>query len=309
MKTLNVEQIKSLVKSELNCGDCRGLTKAKLLPNADKVCGDQGQVDDGKICEHFRSNVYALRDVMDQNGDSLVALFEMFGNMDAKTLRTVAGMLLAESKTRKHGFKMGQPVFVRYRGRDGRDYMNNFMAARILDVDDKEIRIISEEGDIVLTYPNDERVFSSAIFTKEEFAPMRASMIEKGRLIDPEKAIKTAKRFLPEEMINFSAPSDLDGFAVPMMNEVVKGKKKRPKKTNTLVDIVDLIDSGYMMGDEHDEDDGVELSDDAYQTHGKATKVKKVGKGAKAKAGKAKKVKAVKKIRKIRKGALELGDL
>lgn len=297
MKTLSIEQIKKLVKSELTCGDCRGLSRDRLLPNADKACGAQGQPEDSKICQHFRANSYDLREAFAEEGDKLSALFDLFSNMNTKALRVIAGMLLAENKTRNNGYKLGQPVFVRYRGRDGRNYLNNFMAARILDADNDNIRVVSEDGKTTLTYPNEERITKGTIFTKEAFKPLRKEMIKAGKLIDPEKEIKTAKNILPEEAVDFRAPKALDGFAIPMMADVVRGKKSKRAKTNTLVDIVDVIDNGYMMSTEHDEDEGYSLADDQYKTETRRSKKS------------ARSVKSLAPLKLSKSGTIDLGDM
>lgn len=269
MRTLD---IKALVKSELSCGDCRGLTKDALLPSAEKPCATQGQLADSKICRHYRSDSQSLTELMQSSGNELVALFNLFKNFSDKDLRVVAGLLLAESKTRRHGVRLGQAVFVRYRGRETRNYLNNFMAARVLDVDDNSIRLISEKGDVVLTYTN-AGFAGPSVYTKAQFAKLRKEMIKEGKLIDPEREIKTSKRMLPEESnVNFSAPSSLDGFSLPMMGEVVKGKgaKRKARKTNTLVDIVSMIESGHDMGAEQDESGVMSLGSNSYRRKNKS---------------------------------------
>lgn len=259
--------IKALVKSELTCGDCRGLTRDALLPSAEKPCATQGQLADSKVCRHYRSDSQSLTDVMTKHGDDLVGLFNTFKNFSDKDLRVVAGMMLAEAKTRRHGVRMGQAVFVRYQGRETRNYMNNFMAARVLDVDDNSIRLISENGETVLTYANT-GFAGPSVYTKVQFAKLRKEMISQKKLIDPEREIKTTKRLLPEESnVNFSAPSSLDGFSLPMMDEVTKGRgaKRKGKRTNTLVDIVSMIENGHDMGAEQDESGVMSLGSNSYR--------------------------------------------
>lgn len=271
--------IKTLVKSELTCGDCRGLTRDALLPTAEKPCATQGQLADSKICKHYRSDSQSLTELMTEHGDTLVALFNTFRKMSDKDLRVVAGMLLSESKTRRHGVKMGQAVFVRYRGRETRNYLNNFMAARVLDVDADSIRLISEKGDIVLTYANN-GFNGPSVYTKKQFAKLRAEMIKAGKLIDPEQEIKTAKRNLPQEdNVNFSAPSSLDGFSIPLMEDVTKGRggKRKGRKTQTLVDIVSMIENGHDMGAEQDESGVMSLGGNSYKSKDKKKKLR-VGK-------------------------------
>ncbi|QYW03982.1 hypothetical protein pEaSNUABM25_00338 [Erwinia phage pEa_SNUABM_25] len=255
----------------MTCGDCRGLTRDALLPTAEKPCATQGQLPDAKICKHYRPDSASLTTLMSENGDSLIAMFNTVKDFSTKDLHVVAGLLLREAKTRSYGVRIGQAVFVRYQGRETRNYLNNFMAARVLDVDDETIRLISEKGDIVLTYAN--TGFSGpSVYSKQQFTKLRKEMKASGKLIDPERQIKTTKRMLPmEDNVSFSAPSSLDGFSIPMMDEVVKGRgaKRKGKKTNTLVDIVSMIDNGYDMGAEQDESGVMSLGSNSYKNKGK----------------------------------------
>ena len=264
---MSTDDIKALVKSEIACGDCRGLTRAALIPAADKPCATQGIQEASKICKHFRTDIHGLRNMMQKNGDILVGMFEMFGKLEDRDLRLIAGMLLGEAKTRRYGFKMGQPVFVRYRGREKRNYLNNFIAARVMDIDDEYIRVMSEDGQIVLTYLNT-GFEGPSLYSKPAFKKLRAEMIQQGKLIDPEKEIKTSKRFMPEEGdVKFSTPSSLDGLTIPRMGEVVKGKKaKKKRKTNTLVDFAGMVENGFDMGADVDESGQMELGDNSYRS-------------------------------------------
>lgn len=302
-KTLRTADLKELVKTTVTCGDCRGLSRDVLIPAATKPCESLGKLEDSKMCKHFRTNTYDLQNLMQEGGDGLVALFQLFGSMEEKDLRIISMMLLREANTRKHGVKMGQPVFVRYRGRESRNYLNNFMAARILDIDDKEIRLISEEGNIVLTYPNT-GLAGPSVYSKSEFKPLMKKMKAEDKLIDPEQEIKTVKKYLPDEDVKFKVPTILDGFSVPNMDDVVKGKKgKKGKKTNTLVDLMGMIDSGSLLGAFADDEDGaLELGEDVYLNEDADRKPK-------AKVKSKSKLKAKIKPRKRMKGPVEMGDI
>lgn len=272
---MSTDDIKALVKSELACGDCRGLSRDALIPAADKPCATQGIQEASKICKHFRTDSHGLRGLMQKNGDILVGLFEMFGKLEDRDLRLIAGMLLGEARTRRHNFKMGQPVFVRYRGRETRNYLNNFMAARVLDVDDQYVRVMSEDGQTILSYLNT-GFEGPSLYSKPAFKKLRTQMVQQGKLIDPEKEIKTSKRYLPEESdVKFSAPSSLDGLTIPRMGQVVKGKKgKKKRRTSTLIDMVDMVENGFDMGADVDESGQMELGDNSYsgKRRGKAGK-------------------------------------
>jgi len=302
-KTLRTADLKELVKTTVTCGDCRGLNRDVLIPAATKPCESLGKMEDSTMCKHFRTNTYDLQNLMQEGGDGLVALFQLFGSMEEKDLRIISMMLLREANTRKHGVKMGQPVFVRYRGRESRNYMNNFMAARVLDIDDKEIRLISEEGNIVLTYPNT-GLAGPSVYSKSEFKPLMKKMKAEDKLIDPEQEIKTVKKYLPDEDVKFKVPTILDGFSVPNMDDVVKGKKgKKGKKTNTLVDLMGMIDSGSLLGAFADDEDGaLELGEDVYLNEDADRKPK-------AKVKSKSKLKAKIKPRKRMKGPVEMGDI
>ncbi|WOL24581.1 DNA topoisomerase [Yersinia phage fHe-Yen9-02] len=273
-KQLRTLDVKALVKSELACGDCRGLTRDALLPSAEKPCNTQGVLDSSKICNHFRADSFSLKEVMQEHGNELVGLFKTFASFSDKDLRVIASMLLSESRTRRQGAKMGDPIFVRYRGRETRNYINNFMACRILDVTEQEIRCVSEDGQIVLTYPNN-GFTGPSVYSKADFRKLHKKMKAENKLIDPEKEIKTARRNLPDEAnISFSAPSSLDGFSVPRMGDVVRGKgaKRKKTKTHTLMDIVSMIDAGHDMGSNMDEAGVTELSSDKYHSRIKRSK-------------------------------------
>lgn len=303
-KNLRTMDLKELVNATVTCGDCRGLSRDVLIPSSTKPCDSQGKIEDSKICRHYRTNTYDLRRLMEEGGDGLVAMFQLFGTMEEKDLKLIAMMLLREANTRKHGVKMGQPVFIRYRGREKRNYFNNFMAARILDIDDKEIRCISESGNIVLTYPNENNDLAGpSVYSKSEFKALAKVMEKENKLIDPEREIKTVKKYLPEEDVKFKVPTILDGFSVPTMDDVVKGKGgKKKKKTNTLVDLMGMIESGSLLGAfEDDEDGALELGEDVYVHEEKSTKVK-------PKSKQKGKVKPKAKAKKKRNGPVELGD-
>jgi len=278
-KILRTADITELVKRELTCGDCRGLSRDVLIPASPKPCASLGKLEDSKTCRHFRTNTFQLKEMMEEHGDELVGLFQLFSKLDEKDLRAMAGMLLSESQTRKQGVKMGQPIFVRYRGRESRNYMNNFMAARILDMDDKEVRLISETGNIVLTYQNT-GLNGPSLYSKAEFKKLSKKMKEEDKLIDPEREIKTVKKYLPDEDVKFKAPTALDGYSVPSMDDIVKGKGgKKKRRTNTLVDIVEMIDRGHSLGADIDEDEGsVDLGANSYK-QGKTKKKKSFAKG------------------------------
>jgi hypothetical protein len=68
-------------------------------------------------------------------------------------------------------------------------------------------------------------------------------------------------------------------FAIPMMEDVAKGRggKRKGKKTQTLVDIVSMIENGHDMGAEQDESGVMSLGGNSYKSKDKKKKLR-VGK-------------------------------
>lgn len=262
--------IKNLVAKEMSCGDCSGLTREALLPNEPKPCSAQGRSEKSKLCKHFRSDSFSLTETMKgEAGDVIVGLAETFSQLEDKDLRIIAGLLLAESRTRRQGFQFGQPIFVRHSGRAGRDYISNFMACRVLEANDDLIKVISEDGSITLTYTNEGTdLRGPTLYTQKVFKKLHRKMKAEKKFIDPEQEIKRSRIQSPEEEVKFKPVRSLDGFSVPRMEDVVTGRKgKTGKKTNTIMDlsrIVSDIENGFDMGSQFDEEGSVILKDDDY---------------------------------------------
>lgn len=268
MKKAKTNELHALVSAAMTCGDCSGFNRDILLPQkAEQVCSAQGRLEKAKVCNHFRADAFSLRDIMmdDDAGDKLVALMDVISEFDDKHLRVMAGLLLRESQTRRFSVSMGDPVFVRYRGRETRNYVNNFYAARVLDVDGNRIRVISEDGTLCLSYENNG--FSGpSVYSKSAFQPLMKKMKAKGHIVDPEKEIKSATSFAPNESVTFRAPKEADGFSVPKMDDVVKGgRKKRTVANNSLVNIVAAIENGVDLGSRVDDAGVTRLSSDSYR--------------------------------------------
>lgn len=269
-KKVRSQDIKALVAKELACGDCSGLTREALLPNEPKPCNNQGRSEKSKLCKHFRSDTFSLSESMQGDaGDVIVGLAETFSQLKDKDLRIIAGLLLAESRTRRQGLSFGQPIFVRHSGRAGRDYISNFMACRVLEANEDRIKVISEDGTLTLTYANEGTDLKGpTLYTQKVFKKLHRKMKAEKMLIDPEKEIKRSRIQSPEEEIKFKPVRSLDGFSVPRLEEVATGRKgKTGKKTSTIMDlsrIVNDIESGYDMGSQFDEEGSVILKDDDY---------------------------------------------
>lgn len=215
-----------------------------------------------------------------ESGDVIVGLAETFSQLEDKDLRVIAGLLLAESRTRRQGFRFGQPIFVRHSGRAGRDYISNFMACRVLEANEDRIKVISEDGTITLTYINEGTdLRGPTLYTQKAFKKLYRKMKSEKKFIDPEKEIKRTRIQSPEEEVKFKPVKSLDGFSVPRMDDVVTGRKgKTSKKTNTIMDlsrIVNDIESGFDMGTQFDEEGSVILKDDDYILEKETTKKKK----------------------------------
>lgn len=268
-------ELKALIKSELTCGDCSGLRYDDLIPTEVKrdpqTCGQQGRAASAHICKHYRASAFDLAETLqeEESGDAMISIMKMFGHLEEKDLRIMATMLLKEAKTRRFGMKIGAPVFIRFKGRGIRDYANNFFAARILDVTEEYVRVISEDGVTQLTYEN--TGFSGpSIYSRSAFQPLRKKMRSQGLINDPEKTIKSA--WCPEEDVQFKLGNSLDGVKIARLDNVTKSSKRRVKRTNTLCDIVASIELGNNMGSRTDEAGVTRMASDVYVRSSRTSK-------------------------------------
>ena len=255
MKHSHKIEIKQLIASVVSCGDCSGFSREALLPNSTSSCAKQGALNSQTICPHFRANAFNLSDSM-KEGTEVRDLLDLINKVPDESIKALAGLLLKESKTRALGSRLGMRVYVRYRGRDKADYASNFLAARVLDVSKERIRLISDDGATCLTFPN--TGFEGPIYSEKAFAPIRKNIRRQKMAYDPEieaNADRERNRrklegvFSDEDHTRFKTPNDLslDNLSIPDLATVSR-KKKRAKRTSTLLDLANIIEQGTVIG-------------------------------------------------------------
>jgi hypothetical protein len=184
----------------------------------------------------------------------------MVDGLPTKALPMFASMLHFEAKTRAKGYRFGQKVYVRFRGRG--DYMSNFMSAYIFSVSNQYARIMSRDGRCTLTYATSVLKTGKVIYTVDEFVELRDAMLAKNKLTDPdvERSIKKLLRAEEEYELKLS----YDTGSIPTIDSVFKdsGIPKASKRRNktasdsetfvpiaSLVDMINDFSNGYIRED------------------------------------------------------------
>lgn len=274
----------------VSCGDCEGLSRRSLHPAGDDgksapVCSQNGTLPESKPCAKFRPDVFSL------STDARVALRQLSNlvkKFDPRGLRIVANTLLNEHKTRQHGVRFGQRIFVRYRSYVGRDYTSNFMSCTVMDAGDGVIRLMSKDGQTALTFdlPNNGTFNGPVLYDAASFKPLLKKMKRDKKYFDPQN--ETSKRLAPEEPVTYKVrKGDLDSAIVDIEDALrSKPKRKRGSQSNrTLVDLRDMVAEiergGFLGGDvgEFTDDDVVVLGDTEYREAKKKKKVRRAREG------------------------------
>lgn len=285
MKTkINIQE---MVRRVISCGDCAGLNREAL--RGDKPCCTEGRLSAERVCPQFKANVFTLSDSM-KKGTQLRDLLDLFSHLEDSDIKTVAGLFLKELETRSTGHRLGERVYVRYRGKDSANYASNFCAARILDVTKTRVRIISDDGTMTANLLNS-GFNGPTIYSEKAFAAVRKAFVKKNLAIDPEIELDNRKRnstILEGKLIEsgkLSAndlrgklPNGLDGFVIPKMEQVVGKSKKNATKSTTasLIDIARIVDSGEVLVSKADEAGVTKLSGKVRVT-GRKTIIRKSG--------------------------------
>lgn len=216
-----------------HCGSCLFLDREKKF---EKPCIVLGKIPTSKACTSFRPDLYQLAHPEEQFTD-LDNLVSAIGKMSITQLAILSGLAARERITRKYGYRFFQKVYVRYVGNSANNYLSNFTAARILDVDSKHIRLIGEKdfrAYILLEHGGKGK--NESVFTAAEFAPMRRQMIDANKLVD--KSVKVEK-MLKSSSRGVVAP--VDEF---LAGSVESTKIKKRKASDDLVSLVSKMSSG-----------------------------------------------------------------
>jgi hypothetical protein len=251
--------IKAIIKSTLTCGDCAGFKREILIPET-KGCSLSGKSAENSICPKFRSDVLEIKQKIRESG-SLLAFLDLVSEFDVKDLKLVGAALLTEARTRNNGFVAGQKIWVRIKNASNRNYISNFVTARVLSADADYVRLTSDDGKLGLTYPNDGNNGPS-LYTEDTFKPLLRLMKEANNYVDPMDAVARVKAVEPVTYKKSRKTDDVQRF-----EDEVRTKPKRRKRSEayTLADIVMAIESGSDLGADVDEETGhVALGNNRY---------------------------------------------
>ncbi len=200
-----------------------------------------GVIETSEICQKFRVNTKELGDFV-SNESGFTALAKVVASLPTSNLRAFGAILMREELTRKACYKFGQAVYVRYRGAAGANYLSNFMKAYIMYVDRNVYKIMSHDGKCTLTFYAD---CAPHILSREEFVPLRNSMLEKGRMVDPDVRKSLARKLRAEEDYELSMTSDSKKGHITTIDKVFKESKIPKNGINDLCAIVANIERGY----------------------------------------------------------------
>jgi len=226
-----------------------------------------------RACPKFKAEPSIIREALEEDAeDGFREIASCVKGMNPRQLKAMAGALLNEVVTRKNGFYMWQPVYIRFRGTANANYMSNFMTGRVVNADKNTVRIISDDGKTVLRYENTGHEGPS-IYSVEAFAPIKEVMIEKGKRIDPSER-ETPKRLRPEDMkdVDFKLNSDGLNGLVSNVGKVVRSNKvaRRARPNDNIMDLTKIaqsIESGTANYVEMSEETGeYELASHSYNS-------------------------------------------
>lgn len=235
-------QVKKSLKSlQPLCGECSGFKCEKLIEKNKTVCSQVDKTPQSKPCSHFLIDTQKIAPVQQRQAfEQLVSLFQ---EIPDDSLRSIASILFNEHKTRRQGYYFGQKVYVRYRGAANADYLSNFMIAHVISANNEHIRLSSLDSRCTLTYGK--HCFPH-ILSPEKFDKLRAKMINKGRMVDPDVQRLITKKLRAEEEYELNITSDSLNGQITTIDTVFKENKVRRKGKRT-VDLVDLV-NGMMHG-------------------------------------------------------------
>lgn len=225
-----------LLSKELNCGSCAGLNKEKILEDK---CIALGRLPASKGCAKHKPDVFSLFQENEQRLTDLLSFKLLLARMSPNDLQTMASLFLRERKTRRYGFTFLQKVYVRFSGTTGRDYLNNFGVAYVLDANKDTLRLISESAKTSLTVPNEKD--STTVYSVERFRSLRDKIYAEKRWRDPEQKVVVAPQVVADL-------DKLDSVGLLETNTAARRKIKKAAHKDDLVTLVSKLGKGILDG-------------------------------------------------------------
>jgi len=162
-----------------NCGDCLHF---KRNAKFEKPCSQLGVKHYASAPQCFSPDVYVLAR---KSPDALFQIGLLFHNFTPSESRILLS-LLNQQKTFEKGYslKFGQPVYFRL----GTDYLSNYFrgyVAGVASAGDQQVYVTSDMNGAQSAKPVIATLMRDSVFSVTEFKTKRASLQERGRLMDP----------------------------------------------------------------------------------------------------------------------------
>lgn len=214
-------------KCNLHCGSCLNLDREKA-PTLEKKCSELGRVATSKPCSSYVPNMFSLVG-NEKKEDRVESIAEGMRGLSTTELEALAGVMLAEKKTRAAGWTFWQKVYVRYQGSADRNYLSNFAVGHILYADREFVRVSGDSGKTFMTLVNEKN--GETLYTVERFAAIRKQLRAENKFIDA--------RLDQEKMVAASRQGH-----VATMDEVLeadRASKKLPVSSGRKDDLVSIV--------------------------------------------------------------------
>lgn len=237
-------------KVKLRCGECSGLNKDKLKDKKN-ACSELGYIRTNKACSSFVPNVFEL----DFESEALASLGRLLEVIPTSKLKLMAAIIDSESTTRRNGYKLGQRVYVRYRGVSTANYMSNFMSARILYANKNIVKLIGDVSKSSLTYLTATGPNGPCIYTKKAFAALREEMLRQVdgdiyKSVDPDVDKIAIKRLRAQSLEALEMTSKSKKGMIASYDDVAKQNNlKEDEDAKDLISIVRDIERGFVIND------------------------------------------------------------
>lgn len=232
---------KSLI---LHCGSCAFLDRDKVF---ESKCSELGRLPSSRACNSHKSDVFTL--VSNESHidllDELSSIIQGFG---PKELKVLAALLLAETATRKAGFRFYQRVYLRIQGSLSENYFSNFAVGHVLDADKERIRVVGfYDNSTTCVYAINDKT-STTIYTVERFEELKEKMLKSRAFVSHD--------YSTEQRVMSLGYADDQGY---LDKPVARRRVKRAPVEDDLVRMVQRLSKGHNVRRKFDDDKEINI--------------------------------------------------
>lgn len=166
------------MKAKKTCGSCLFFDK-EIPPGERKNHKDAGHKEYGKPCGMYEPNPFPLADKVDM--DYLRILARIVNDLGPTHLDNLAHTILGIKRIQQNGFRFMQRVYYRWRGPEGRNYINNWLSAFVAGIsrDGRELRLYSYDGSMGLSVP------TASVLLYPQWKTLFQEMRDANKVYDP----------------------------------------------------------------------------------------------------------------------------